>query len=89
MEGLVFGIEHPFVHESQAVLLPTEGLMCFADYWLDADGDQVLFDLRNDSSDDPPVFYYSHEANPPCIRRIASSFSEWLEKLPRSDVFRE
>jgi hypothetical protein len=90
LEGLKFGIEHPFVHEAKpGVILPTEGMLCIADYWLEADGDQVLFDLKGHAGDDPPVFYYAHGQAPPRVRPLAPTFTGWLEGLPRSPLFRE
>ena len=60
-------------------------LLCIGEYWLDADGDQVLFDLRgepaHDTSDDPPVLYYDH--GQPAVRPIANSFTAWIDALPR------
>ncbi|TDV57170.1 hypothetical protein CLV71_10141 [Actinophytocola oryzae] len=72
---------HPFVHTSAAVELPTEGMLCFGEYWLEADGDQVLFDLRAGMADDPPVLYYAY------ARRVVEPigrFTEWVESLPGS-----
>ncbi len=58
---------------------PSQGMLCFAEYFLEADGDQVLFDVRGGLVDgEYPVVYYSHEA-PAAIRRVAGSFAEWLE----------
>ncbi|MEJ3745944.1 SMI1/KNR4 family protein [Actinomycetes bacterium KLBMP 9797] len=77
---------HPFTHNSAKVSLPTQGMLCIGEYWLDADGDQVLFDLRQefapDAADDPPVLYYDH--GQPAVRPIANSFTAWIEALPRT-----
>ncbi|WP_326770390.1 SMI1/KNR4 family protein (plasmid) [Streptomyces sp. NBC_01591] len=73
---------HPFVHDSRSVALPSLGMLCIADYWLEADGDQVLFDVREDSQDDPPVLYYAHGQRQ--VRVIADSFTAWLEGLPKT-----
>lgn len=73
--------DHPFVHTSATVALPTEGMLCFGEYWLEADGDQVLFDLRNGTSDDPPVLYYAHGRR--AVEPAAESFTAWVESLPR------
>lgn len=87
LPGLRLGAEHPFPHRSErGVLQPAEGMLCIADYFLEADGDQVLFDLREASTDDPPVFYYAHSI--PEVRRLAKSFTAWIEGLPRSAAFR-
>jgi hypothetical protein len=86
---LDFRSHHRFVHRaSPGSELPTEAMLCFAQYWLEADGDQVLFDVKRHPGSDPPVFYYAHEALPPQVRRIAASFTEWIESLPRSPMFR-
>jgi len=74
--------DHPFVHDSAKVALPTQGMLCVGEYWLHADGDQVLFDLRTPGGDDPPVLYYDH--GQPGVRPIAPSFTAWIESLPRT-----
>jgi hypothetical protein len=56
--------------------------VCIADYWLEADGDQATFDLRDDAGDDPPVLYYDHGR--PAVRTVAKSFTAWIEALPRT-----
>lgn len=73
---------HPFVHDSTKVALPTQGMLCIADFWLTGDGDQALFDLRDGVVDDPPVLYYDHDQ--PAVRPIAASFTAWIEKLPQT-----
>ena len=69
--------DHPFVHTSTKVALPTEGMVCFGEYWLEADGDQVLFDPR--AGDDPPVLYYAHGRR--TVEQVAPSFTRWVEAL--------
>jgi len=60
---------------------PSEGMLCFAEFFLEADGDQALWDARNGLQDgEYPVFYYAHEASPPTVRHIASSFAAWLDQ---------
>jgi hypothetical protein len=55
-------------------------MLCFAEYFLEADGDQVLWDVKAGlQHGEYPVMYYAHESYPPSVRRIATSFSEWLE----------
>jgi hypothetical protein len=73
---------HPFVHDSARVALPTQGMLCIGEYWLESDGDQVLLDLRDNPGDDPPVIYYAHAQ--PAVRTIATSFTAWIEALPRT-----
>ena len=60
---------------------PSQGMLCFAEYFRDADGDQVLFD-RNapDQDGEFPVMYYSHDDRPPSVTRVADSFRSWLEE---------
>ncbi len=72
---------HPFTHTSEKVALPTEGMLCFGEYWFEADGDQVLFDLRDGTPDDPPVLYYAHGRR--TVEQVAPSFTRWVESLPR------
>jgi len=60
---------------------PTEGMLCFAEYFVEADGDQALWDVKDGLVDgEYPVMYYAHEGGSPSVRRIASSFSEWLDR---------
>ena len=87
LERLDLRSHNVLVHKSQPdVTLPTHGFLCFGEYSLEADGDQVLFDQKTLGDDDPPVFYYAHEV--PEVRQLAPRFSEWVEALPRSPVFR-
>ncbi len=67
--------------------LPCEGMLCLGDFFLEADGDQVLFDLRAGAGEDPPVLYYAHAV--PQVREIAPSFSAWVERLSRSPAVRD
>jgi hypothetical protein len=67
---------------------PSHGLLCFGEFWLEGDGDQVLFDTRQALDDgEYAVLYYDHEARPASIRRIASSFHDWLERVLTDDAF--
>lgn len=57
---------------------PSDGMLCFAEYFLEADGDQVLFKIDLGlHNDEYPVYYYAHEG--PSIRKVADGFAEWLE----------
>ena len=59
---------------------PSEGMLCFAEYFRDADGDQVLFDVSGGLiNGEYPVMYYSHETRPPFVVKVANSFQEWLD----------
>lgn len=86
LETLKFGEEHPFLVASAVADLPSQGMLCIADYALEADGDQVLLDPR-EGGDDPPVFYYAHGV--PEVRRLAASFTAWIESLPKSPALRD
>lgn len=72
---------HPYVHDSARVELPGRGMLTIADFWLHADGDQALLDVRGDAGEDPPVYYYDHGR--PEVRLLAGSFTAWVEELPR------
>ena len=86
LEG--FHLGHLFFHEQRGELPgPSDGMLCFAEYWLEADGDQMLMDPRDLPADDPPVYYYAHGV--PEVRPLGKSFSVWLESLSRSPLFRE
>jgi hypothetical protein len=89
LDGIAIGLEQVFRHPAligdQA---PGTENLCIADYALEADGDQVLFDLRS-ALDDPPVYYYAHAAARKLARPLAPSFTAWLESLPKSPLFRD
>ncbi len=54
----------------------------FANYFKEADGDQVFFDVSQGLQDgEYPVHYYCHEDRPPTTWHLADSFAEWLEGL--------
>jgi hypothetical protein len=59
---------------------PSQGMLCFADFFLEADGDQLLFNVQHGlKGGEYPVIYYSHENHPPTVKKIADSFSEFLD----------
>lgn len=59
---------------------PSEGMLCFADFFWKADGNQVLFDVSSGLvGGEYPVIYYDHESHPPTAERIANSFADWIE----------
>jgi len=63
---------------------PSEGMLCFANYCLEADGDNVLFDVSQGLVDgEYPVYYYYHEA--PSVTKVADSFTEFLEDYVTTD----
>ncbi|MFN8206832.1 MAG: SMI1/KNR4 family protein [Bacteroidales bacterium] len=68
---------------------PSQGMICFADFFMNADGDQVLFDVSKGLiKGEYPVYYYSHESNPPTVRKIADSFEQWLNGFPNYEEFK-
>lgn len=70
--------ERPFFHESP----PSEGMLCIADYFLEADGDQVLFDVTDGLVDgEYPLVYYAHDDEPPSVRPLARSLPQLLSSL--------
>ena len=59
---------------------PSNGMLCFAECFMQADGDQFLFDTSQGLvNGEYPVVYYAHDARPPSIRRIAASFTDFME----------
>jgi SMI1/KNR4 family protein SUKH-1 len=68
---------------------PSEGMLCFAEFWMEADGDQVLFDVSQGLiNDEYPVMYYAHESRPPSVRLLASTFVEFMEGFLEYPAFR-
>ena len=58
----------------------SQGLLCFAEFFMEANGDQVLFDTRGGLvAGEYPVVYWAHEARPPAVRLLAGSFGEFME----------
>ena len=69
---------------------PSHGMLCFAEFFMEADGDQVLFDIKQrNECGEYPVYYYAHEDHPPTIRKIADSFEQWLNEFPDYEEFNE
>jgi hypothetical protein len=66
---------------------PATGMLTIADYFLDADGDQLLLAVRDGLADDSQVHYYAHSI--PEVRPLGKSFSQWLDALGRSPLFRD
>ncbi len=61
---------------------PSNGMLCFGEAFMEADGDQVLFDLSQMNAEgECPVYYYAHESSPPAVRKIADSFAQWLNEF--------
>jgi hypothetical protein len=58
---------------------PSQGMLCFADFFMEADGDQVLWDVSSGLLDgEYPIYYYAHEDKPPSVRKMADRFDAWL-----------
>lgn len=58
---------------------PSNGMLCFAEYFLLADGDQILFKIDEGLiNGEYPVYYYAHEESPARVLKIADSFAQWL-----------
>ncbi|MBV9863954.1 MAG: SMI1/KNR4 family protein [Abitibacteriaceae bacterium] len=61
---------------------PSQGMLCFAEFFMEADGDQVLFDVSGGLQDgEYPIMYYAHEDNPPSVRKLADSFAQWMDEF--------
>jgi len=75
-----------FVHPVASQLVGTQ-MVCFGEYWLKADGDQVLFRSEELLDDDPLVYYYAHAI--PAVEPTKKWFTAWLESLSRSSMFRD
>ena len=54
-------------------------ILCFADYFLEAGGDQAPFDVTGGLVDGEYPVYYYHEG--PTVRKVADSFKEFLENF--------
>lgn len=73
--SLSLGLDEPYPHPAG---------LCIAEYWLEADGDQVLLEFPPTQLPDPPVYYYAHAAVPPGARPLAPSLTAWLESVSKS-----
>jgi len=61
---------------------PSQGMMCFAEFFMEADGDQVLFDVKDGVRNaEYPVVYYAHEQRPPSVRILSQDFAAFLDGL--------
>ncbi|MBI5929701.1 MAG: SMI1/KNR4 family protein [Chloroflexi bacterium] len=62
-----------------------DDVVCFGEYFLEADGDNVMFDVSQGLiNGEYPVYYYAHDfAHDPDrgLRKLADSFKEWIESL--------
>ena len=56
-------------------------MLCFAEFFMEADGDQVLFDVsRGLVNREYPVMYWAHEGRPPSARKLADTFTQFMEE---------
>lgn len=68
----------------------SQGMLCFAEFFMEADGDQVLFDTsRGLVGGEYPIMYWAHDERPPSVRQLASSFSEFMEEFLTYTSFQE
>jgi hypothetical protein len=59
---------------------PSQGMLCFAEFFMEADGDQVLFDVSKGLvNGEYPVMYYAHEYSPPSVRILSNGFQDFIE----------
>ena len=60
---------------------PTKGMLCFAEYCVEDEGDQVLWDVTKPANGEYHIYYYAHSAEPPSIRKIADKFEEFISTM--------
>jgi hypothetical protein len=87
IDGLSIDIDVNLLIHPVASQLAGTSMLCFGEYCLQADGDQVLLRVDELSDDDPPVYYYAHEF--PRVEPTKKRFTAWLESLSRSPLFRD
>jgi hypothetical protein len=59
---------------------PSDGMLCFAEYWIEGEGDQAAFDVRHGLIDgEYPVYYYNHDQS--SVRKLANGFYDFIEKI--------
>ena len=62
---------------------PSSGMLCFADFFMEADGDQVLFDITHGMRNgEYPIMYYSHDSHPPLVRKLTVEKSDLPTNMP-------
>jgi hypothetical protein len=66
---------------------PSEGMVCFAEFFAEADGDQVLLDVKHPTNGEPPVVYYAHERSPPTVRTLTAGFEAFIGELLNNSWF--
>lgn len=66
----------------------SEGMLCFAEFFMEADGDQVLFDVSRGAVDgEYPIMYWAHEGRPPSVRKVADSFAQFMDECLSYSAF--
>lgn len=75
-DDLKIGLDYTFVSKGTEII-PRDSI-CFGDWFLESDGDQLYFCLSDQGHE---VYYYSHGL--PEFRKVADSFIEWAEGFPR------
>lgn len=66
----------------------SQGMLCFAEFFMEADGDQVLFDTSCGLiAGEYPIMYWAHEDRPPSVRLLANSFGEFMESFLEYPAF--
>ncbi len=67
---------------------PSQGMLCFAEFFMEADGDQVLFDTsRGLMGGEYPIMYWAHEDRPPSVSQLGRSFNEFMECFLEYEAF--
>jgi hypothetical protein len=57
-------------------------MLCIGEFFMEADGDQVLFDVSNGLiNGEYPVMYYAHEETPPSVRILVNAFRTFLDEF--------
>lgn len=85
MEGFTLQLDGMFIHPTT---IDGQTALCIGDYWLEADGDQLLIISTSQQQNDCAVYYYAH-AQQGSVKYLDSSFKHWLETLARSTLFEE
>jgi hypothetical protein len=67
---------------------PSQGMLCFAEFFMEADGDQVLWDVSGGMVEgEYPIYYYCHEDDPPSVRKLSDNFKAWLREFLNYEEF--
>jgi hypothetical protein len=65
-------------------------MLCFAEFFLEADGDQGLFDVASGLvKGEYSIMYWGHEGRPPSVRKLADTFAEFTETFLEYPEFRQ